>query len=103
VKYEAEFGLVLIVQEPQDDDDDGMLETNWKFIPYRPEKTSTDAEMVDRSRDFYELMNRRRTLRMFSNRPVPKAVIENILLTAGCEKFQLLANLFVHFLYMLEI
>lgn len=60
-----------------------MFEAEWKFIPYRPEVLYTDAEMIGRSRDFYELMNRRRTVRMFSDRPVPREVVESIVLTAG--------------------
>lgn len=40
-------------------------------------------EMKVRSRQFYEWMDLRRTVRDFSNRPVPQEVIENILLTAS--------------------
>lgn len=39
--------------------------------------------MVTRSRDFYHLMNQRRTVRDFSDRPVPFEIIENIILTAS--------------------
>lgn len=35
------------------------------------------------AREFYELMQRRRTIRDFSNRPVPREVIETCLRTAG--------------------
>ena len=40
-------------------------------------------EMVRRAQDFYDLMRRRRTIREFSDRPVPHEVIENCLKTAG--------------------
>ena len=40
-------------------------------------------EMIDRSRDFYSWMNERRTVRDISDRPVPREVIENIVMTAG--------------------
>lgn len=40
-------------------------------------------EMMVRSRQFYEWMDLRRTVRDFSSRPVPREVIENILLTAS--------------------
>jgi iodotyrosine deiodinase len=40
-------------------------------------------EMMVRSRQFYEWMDLRRTVRDFSSRPVPQEVIENILLTAS--------------------
>ncbi|NVJ96920.1 MAG: nitroreductase family protein [Alphaproteobacteria bacterium] len=39
--------------------------------------------MVDRSADFYDLMRRRRTIREFSDKPVPREVIENAIRTAG--------------------
>jgi iodotyrosine deiodinase len=41
------------------------------------------AQMLDRAQAFYEEMRRRRSVRMFSARPVPRAVIERCLLTAG--------------------
>lgn len=40
-------------------------------------------EMQSRARDFYELMNRRRSVREFSSRPIPAGVLEPCLLTAG--------------------
>ena len=33
--------------------------------------------------NFYQFMNQRRTLRMFSDKPVPKQVIEDIIMTAS--------------------
>ena len=41
------------------------------------------SEMVKRSREFYEEMNGRRSLRFFSDEPVPLEVVENIVRTAG--------------------
>ena len=52
------------------------------YIKHQTEPIS-DSEIVDRSFDFYNRMNRRRTVRDFSDKPVPKICIENILLTAG--------------------
>lgn len=43
----------------------------------------TEEEMIERSRDFYQLMNGRRSIRMFSSQPVPIEVIKNIVHTAG--------------------
>jgi nitroreductase len=40
-------------------------------------------EMLQRAVDFRQEMQRRRTVRHFSNRPVPRRVIEECLLTAG--------------------
>lgn len=52
------------------------------FIPYSspilPEK-----ELIRRSEEFFAQMNLRRSVRHFSNAPVPKAVIENLILTAS--------------------
>lgn len=42
-----------------------------------------DDEAVRRATGFREEMARRRTVREFSNRPVPRAVVEQALLTAG--------------------
>lgn len=43
----------------------------------------TDADLVARSRAALERLRRRRTVRDFSDRPVPREVIENALLAAG--------------------
>ena len=52
------------------------------FIPYHHETFSSD-EMILRSSSFFKWMDGRRTVRDFSNAPVPKAVIENILRSAS--------------------
>jgi iodotyrosine deiodinase len=52
------------------------------FLPYRGVRFS-QPEMLQRSRDFFQEMDRRRSLRMFSDKPVAKEVIEFILMTAG--------------------
>ena len=39
--------------------------------------------MVDKSKEFYDLMKRRRSVRDFSSRPVDREIIENAILTAG--------------------
>jgi iodotyrosine deiodinase len=51
-------------------------------VPYFPLQFS-EAETLGRSHDFHEFMERRRSLRFFSDRPVPKEVIENIVMTAS--------------------
>jgi len=43
----------------------------------------TPQEMQDRAREFYDLMNRRRSVREFSPRPIPPGVVNHCLLTAG--------------------
>lgn len=47
------------------------------YVEHPPE------EMEQRARDFYEEMNRRRTVREFSDREIPDSVIKNCLLAAG--------------------
>lgn len=42
-----------------------------------------EAEMLQRSKDFYNLLKRRRTVRDFSDKPVSREIIEYALLTAG--------------------
>ena len=53
-----------------------------RFIPFRP-TAYPPGEMLERSHAFYELMNRRRTVRDFSDKPVPAELIEQIILTAS--------------------
>lgn len=59
-----------------------MSHDNSSFIPFHPIAFS-EEEMKQRSRDFHEFMDKRRSLRVFSDKPVPKAVIENIIRTAS--------------------
>lgn len=52
------------------------------FIPYEPLHYS-EAEMLERARSHYELMDRRRTIREFSDRPVPRSLMEDLIRTAS--------------------
>ncbi len=52
------------------------------FEPYSHD-TYTEEEMLFRSKVFYDWMNKRRTVREFANKAIPKEVIENIILTAS--------------------
>jgi nitroreductase len=52
------------------------------FIPYTRE-TYDAEEMLQRSQAFYQYMDQRRSLRMFSDRAVPRAVIEQVILTGS--------------------
>ena len=54
-----------------------------KFVPLSQYREVAPDEMVQRSQDFYAEMRRRRTVRDFSDKPVPQEVIENCILTAG--------------------
>jgi nitroreductase len=52
------------------------------FVRYRPEVYSPE-ETLQRSRSFYESINRRRTVRDFSDKPVDIEVINNLLRAAS--------------------
>ena len=52
------------------------------FIPYQGVQFA-EAETLQRSQEFYEYMDKRRSLREFTDRPVPRQVIENIIKTAS--------------------
>ena len=47
------------------------------FEPLAGWRTYPDAEMQSRARDFQAALRRRRTVREFSGKPVPRDVIEN--------------------------
>ena len=53
-----------------------------QFIPLDFQEQPVD-EMRQRAADFYAQMKRRRTVRDFSDRPVPRDIIETCLMTAG--------------------
>ncbi|MEM7552138.1 MAG: nitroreductase family protein [Bacteroidota bacterium] len=53
-----------------------------EYIKYTKETYSTD-ECLKRSKDFYERMDKRRSVRTFNDQPIPKEVIENIIKTAN--------------------
>jgi nitroreductase len=54
----------------------------FEFVEYHHPGYS-EKEMLYRSHDFYKWMDQRRTVRDFSDRPLPTEVIQNILLTAS--------------------
>lgn len=59
-----------------------MTETKYPFVPYQQVKFEED-EMIKRSKEFYEFMDQRRSVREFSDRDVPEEVINNIIKTAS--------------------
>ena len=62
--------------------DDYILVEGFKHIRYCQEIYS-EKEMIDRSKKYYELLSKRRSVRHFSSNSVPKEVIENIIKTAS--------------------
>jgi iodotyrosine deiodinase len=57
--------------------------TQARFFPLSQYRQYPLPEMKQRAADFYADMRRRRTVRQFSQRPVPREIIENCLRAAG--------------------
>lgn len=58
------------------------LPDDLEHIPLKFKKLAS-AELLNRSKEFFNLMNKRRTVRDFSSETVPKEIIHNIIKTAG--------------------
>lgn len=54
----------------------------YEYIPYQPESYPEEA-MIQRSAEFYQAANARRSVRFFSDKNVPLEVMLNIIRTAG--------------------
>ncbi len=54
----------------------------FEFVEYEHESYG-EAETLTRSKSFYEWMDLRRTVRDFSDKPIPKEVIDNLIKTAN--------------------
>lgn len=54
-----------------------------KFVPHTDYQEVPVAEMQQRAAEFYTTMRRRRTVRDYARRDVPREVIEQCLLAAG--------------------
>ncbi|XP_064025365.1 iodotyrosine deiodinase 1 [Pogoniulus pusillus] len=70
------------LEEEEVDEEWQGLDENVAHIPFSAERYS-EAEMIKRSQMFYELLNKRRSVRFLSDEPVPREVIDNIIRTAG--------------------
>lgn len=57
--------------------------SKYKFIPLNDFKENSPEEMIKRSKEFYDLIKQRRTVREFSNKPIPKEIINNCIRAAG--------------------
>ncbi|KAJ7342046.1 hypothetical protein JRQ81_008452 [Phrynocephalus forsythii] len=68
--------------EDEDGDEWQGIDDDIAHVPFSTERYS-EEDMVKRSKDFYELLNKRRSVRFISNDPVPIEVIENVIRTAG--------------------
>ncbi len=59
-----------------------MPDAKQAFIPYEGPRLDEKSSLQS-SRDFLDYMSRRRTVRAFSEKPVPWEIIENVILTAS--------------------
>ncbi|KAG9269007.1 iodotyrosine deiodinase 1 [Astyanax mexicanus] len=66
-----------------EDDDWTVSETeNLPHVPYSPPRYS-EEEMMERSQQFFTLLNQRRSVRFISPEPVPRDIIHNVIRAAG--------------------
>ncbi len=59
-----------------------MSGTEYPFIPL-DFRSFPEDEMLARVREFYQDLNRRRTVREYSDRPVPREIVQQAVLAAG--------------------
>ena len=57
--------------------------TDGNFIPLKDYIKLSPEEMLKRSREFFETVNKRRTVRTFSDKTVPREIIENCIMAAS--------------------
>lgn len=56
--------------------------TEFPYIPLTHREISLE-EMLQRAKEHYEWMDQRRSVRHFSDRPVPRSVVEHVIMTAS--------------------
>lgn len=61
---------------------DAKIVNGYPFIRYERD-TYTPEQMISRSKEYLQWVDQRRTVRDFSDQPIPKEVIENIILSAS--------------------
>lgn len=54
----------------------------FEFVQYE-RKTFEPEEVISRSQSYYHWLDERRTVRDFSNKPIPKEVVDNLILAAS--------------------
>ncbi|OXB67311.1 hypothetical protein ASZ78_010735, partial [Callipepla squamata] len=82
------------LEEEEVDEEWQGLDENVAHVPFVAERYS-EAEMIKRSKTFYELLNKRRSVRFLSDEPVPREVIDNVIRTAGYSTLKALKRLYV--------
>lgn len=61
---------------------DSNEEEDFPHVPYSLTRYPEEM-MLERSKEFYTVLNQRRSVRFFSPDPVPQEVIDNVIRTAG--------------------
>jgi len=61
---------------------DAKIVNGYPFVRYERD-TYSPEQMITRSKEYFEWVDQRRTVRDFSDQPIPKEVIENIILSAS--------------------
>jgi nitroreductase len=64
-------------------DKEKILVNGHEHIAFDPPQTYPKEELISKSKDYYHWLNQRRSIRMFSNKEVPREVIENIIQSAS--------------------
>ena len=60
-----------------------ILINGFEHIPYISEKVNDENDSLKKSEEFLEFINKRRSIRTFSNQPISRKIIENIILAAS--------------------
>ena len=82
VGIKKSMSLFPFISEQQIDNQPAKPNTKYLHVPFKHEKLPQN-EIIIRSELFYRFMNQRRTLRFFSQDPIPIDIIQNCILTAG--------------------
>ncbi|XP_029903109.1 iodotyrosine deiodinase [Myripristis murdjan] len=82
VDQDLEDDTEVTAKDEEEDDWVDSNEENIPHVPYSPLRYPVE-KMLERSQEFYALMNQRRTVRFISPEPVPRDVIDNVIRTAG--------------------
>ena len=61
---------------------DTKIIDGFPFIRYK-QNTLSESDMIKESESFYQFMDKRRTVRDFSDKPIPRQVIDSLILTAN--------------------
>ena len=64
-----------------DNENDHIIVNGYRHVRYKAEPMTPEVS-TSRSEDYYRLLDGRRSVRDYSNRPVPRHIIETLIKTA---------------------